>query len=279
MKNVGWTPPPVDLVETLSSYDTTTSAQSKIDNITNLIYPINSVQVFQNNIDPNTKFPSQKWELIDSTWNYTTLLNNYFQTSGLNLTVDNDGVKWLLLVSHNINSGSNYYSGQAQALSCSTSGKISNLYIFNRKHDILKNSKGQYEFKLEYPELGSGKKNQWRQTSNPLMMDNIAFGSQALYTSWPVHQSDGRPEWTFGLSLAGVLNPQCFLKGDLYCPYWWFAICSYQNYEGGIPGPGSVTKGYTNLYVRVPGLETSDNLLSTYNFLYNKGYKHWKRIA
>lgn len=279
MTGLGWQPPPIDIEKQLSLYDNTSTVTNKINNLINNIYPINSIQIFNNNINPNNYFSNQTWELLNDYFDDNTIINNYFNTTDLNITVDNNGIKWLLLVSHNINAGSNYYTNTAQALSCKTAGKISNLYLLNQEHNILKNSKGQYEFKLEYPGVSSTGKNQWRQTSNPLMFDNIAYGSQTISTTWNTYQEEAHPGWAQGIGLGGILNPQCLLKGDLYCPYWWFAICSFQNYEGGIPGPGSIISGYTNLYVRVPGLETTDNFLSNYNFLNNHNCKYWKRIS
>ena len=131
--------------------------------ICNILYPVGSIYTAGNeNINPNTLFPNTTWELTEAT-NDTDYVNNYFGTTNLKVITWTDGSKWIPLVSHNVNSGNNVYASKAEALQCATEGKISNLYILNKTHDILKNSNGAYEFILEYPSLNNY--NRWRQTS------------------------------------------------------------------------------------------------------------------
>jgi hypothetical protein len=72
----------------------------------------------------------------------------------------------------------------------------------------------------------------------------------------------------------------CLLSGS-QAGIWYYAICSYTNYNNGIPGPDEDHKitGYTNFSVRVIGLENSSLLDNHYNLLTDLGVKFWKRVA
>ena len=142
------------------------------------IYPIGSVFCASNGQDPNSLFGGA-WEKLVTSLSDNDVINTYFNTSDLTISTDANGYKWLLLVNHNVNSGNNVYSSVAEALHCDTTSKLSNLYLLQGTHDILKNSSGQYEFKLEYPELGTGC-NWWRQTSNPLTTYDTVSGYNAI---------------------------------------------------------------------------------------------------
>lgn len=272
----GYIPPPIDITETLKSYSTSAQINTILANKWKDIYPIGSVYCASNNENPNTLFGGQ-WEKLLDSLSDNEIINTYFNTTDLSIASDANGYKWLTLVNHNVNSGSNIYSSVAEALHCTTTSKLSNLYLLQGEHNILKNSSGQYEFKLEYPELGSGC-NQWRQTSNPLTTYDTVTGYTAIQTTYTGSNWGG-----ISLQNASInTKSSCLLSGCQNTNNWWFAICSYSNYNSGIPGPQSsqtVVKYNTVLSVRVPSLE-SNNFFNTGNFnlLTYNNIIYWKRV-
>ena len=105
-------------------------------------------------INPNNLFPGTSWQLIN-TINDKDYVNNYFGTSNLNVVTWTDGSKWVPLVLHNATGGTTVYASAAEALKCTNANKISNLYLFQREHNIFKDKSGFYEFILEYPGLNN----------------------------------------------------------------------------------------------------------------------------
>ena len=268
----GYIPPPIDLEETLKNYYTVSQVNNIVDNYWQELYPVGTIYSDKNN-DPNIIFGGT-WELVENELSDNELLNAYFGTSGLSVT-DIDGQKWLTLVSHHVNSGSRVFSSVAEALNCSTAGKISRLYLLQREHEIFKNNQGEYEFKLEYPELGINLKNQWRQTSNPLETCQSVDNYSPISISWSGDYFGGMSRQNANINT----KDSCLLSGCQYT-WWWYAVCSYTNYNNAIPGPNDIEiTGYTNFSVRVFGLENSSALDNHYNLLTQLGTKFWKRTA
>ena len=84
---------------------------------------------------------------------------------------------------------------------------------------------------FRYPELGAG--NEWKQTSNPMALASSGVtGYQAINIS-----SNGN--YWGGLEHN---NQLCLLDGSVgegSEATWWYAIGSFGDFQGGIPGPGS----------------------------------------
>ena len=104
-------------------------------------YPVGTIYKAKSGVNPNTLFSGTKWETIEEI-NDREYINNYFGTTNLEVITHNDGTKWVPIVQHCVDSGSTLYSGVAQAKQCTTVGKISNLYLFEKTHNIFKNSNG-----------------------------------------------------------------------------------------------------------------------------------------
>lgn len=235
-------------------------------------YPIGSIYKAYNNINPNTIFPGTTWQTVENI-NDQDYVNNYFGTTNLEVITHNDGSKWVPLVLHCVDKGATLYTA-AQAKQCATIGKISNLYLLEKTHDIFKNGNGQYEFILEYPEWQGW--NRWKQTSNPVTSYDSISGYSGVFIKW----SKG-----FNGMAQSPDTTYCFLDCSSVgsgSGNWWYAICSYRDYNSGIPGPnnGSTTSYYfTYLYVRVPSLEKTSNISDESSILNNINYIEWKRTA
>jgi len=115
--------------------------------------------------------------------------------------------------------------------------------LFSRLGDIesFRGSDNTFHFHLWYPELGAG--NEWKQTSNPMALASSGVtGYQAINIS-----SNGN--YWGGLEHN---NQLCLLDGSVgegSDATWWYAIGSFGDFQGGIPGPGSEVVHQVELYV------------------------------
>lgn len=255
-----------DILNMINSLDNYYNPKAFIDKT----YPVGTIYKAKSGIDPNALFGGTKWETVENISD-KEYINNYFGTTNLEVITHNDGTKWVPIVQHCVDSGSTLYSGVAQAKQCSTVGKISNLYLFEKTHNIFKNSNGQYEFILEYPEWQNW--NRWKQTSSPLA--NTITGYSAVKTTWS-------KSGFWGISISS--SPSATYLDCGGSNNWWYAICSFENYNNGIPGPeisanDTITKYFTYLYVRVPSLEKSNITTTNADILNQVNYIEWKRIS
>ena len=103
------------------------------------------------------------------------------------------------------------------------------------------NNTWKYEFLLEYPSLG--KYNRWRQTSNPLLVDQSVSGYSAIDISMTQNN------WG-GLALSSTKGTSCLIDGSPGATTWYYAIGQQAAYQGGIPANDpSVQEVY--LWVRI----------------------------
>lgn len=241
--------------------------------VCNILYPVGAIYTAGNDsINPNEMFPGTTWSLINNIED-TNYVNSYFGTTNLQVITWSDGSKWVPLVLHNVTNGTTVYSSVAQALNCATTNKISNLYLFQQPHDIFKDKNGFYEFILEYPSLNNY--NRWKQRSNPVLTYDCVANYIPIHIPWMDNYWGGISRNNFSLSST----TDTFLSGGQNTGNWWYAICSFQGYQGGIPGPNStVITTWTKFYVRVPQLEEENFLTDDYNLLKYLGCKYWKRV-
>lgn len=237
----------------------------KID-LLNSLYPIGCIYTTKGNINPSTILGG-KWEKVTDKLNGQQIVNTYFGVSDLVIHTESDGSKWLQLVSHNSNNGTTIYSSTAEALDCNTAGKKSDLWVLQTTHELLLNN-GHYEFLLRYPQIDATAYNRWIQTSNPFSLTNTSTGYQAIHIDWSGNSWGG-----MGLSGEYALLDCCNHTN------WWYAICPFDTYSGGNPGPGVVNPGYTNLYVRVPSIELDGTLIGNGNLISILGVEFWQRIS
>ena len=103
------------------------------------------------------------------------------------------------------------------------------------------NNTWKYEFLLEYPSLG--KYNRWRQTSNPLLVDQSVSGYSAVDISMTQNN------WG-GLALSSTKGTSTIIDGSPGNTTWYYAIGQQAAYQGGIPAnDSSVQEVY--LWVRI----------------------------
>ena len=178
-----------------------------------------------------------------------------------------DGAVWKKVFYHNSRNGTVLWTGgDAEALSSNTADKYS---ILGQLEDY-RNSSGQLEFLLEYPEMTGY--NRWLQTSNP------ATSSPHIVTGYtPV----GTPTWTTQswAGLARTMNSaNSFIDGNtalgtgttnwyysLGCRISWPTTAPY-----GIPGPNGTVQE-VELWVRIDNLP---NYKVAYGAVWKKVFYH-----
>lgn len=241
--------------------------------VCNTLYPIGALYMNDGNINPNNLFPGTSWQLIN-TINDKDYINNYFGTSNLDVVTWTDGSKWVPLVLHNATGGTTVYASAAEALQCTNSNKISNLYLFQREHNIFKDKSGFYEFILEYPGLNNYQR--WKQRSNPVLTYDAVANYIPIHIPWTAQYWGGMARHSASISSAS----STFLSGSINHGNWYYALCSFVNYSsGGIPGPGDFYSGWVKFYVRVSQLEEENFLTDDFNLLKHFGVKYWRRIG
>lgn len=113
---------------------------------------------------------------------------------------------------------------------------ICNYNLEEKRFSILQHipdltyEKGIYEYVLEYPDVPQYN-NQWSQTSLPWMLTNARATN---YTAISINAAGSSSEPFGGISLSssGSCKYDCQVGSS-----WWFALCSYSVYQGGVPGP------------------------------------------
>lgn len=107
-------------------------------------------------------------------------------------------------------------------------------YALFGKLDQLTYEPGVYQFILEYPGYSATKYNEWTQTSNPINYNNTVLGYNPIHIDY-----NGRTSSIYFNGISAVpSHDSCYIKS--YCGIvsdWWFAICSFTSYNGGVPGP------------------------------------------
>lgn len=261
----------------LTQLETLINALNNPLQVCNILYPVGAIYTAGNDsINPNTIFPGTSWSLINNVED-TNYVNSYFGTTNLEVITWDDGSKWVPLVLHNATGGSIVYSSVSEALQCTNSNKISNLYLFQKEHNIFKDINGFYEFILYYPGLNNYQR--WKQRSNPVLTYDAVANYIPIHIPWTDQRWGGMARNNLSLSSAS----NTFLSGTINHGNWYYALCSFVNYSsGGIPGPGSAKdcySGWVKFYVRVPQLEQENFLTDDYNLLKYLGCKYWKRVS
>ena len=113
--------------------------------------------------------------------------------------------------------------------------------IFSKLGDLeqFRSSDGSFHLYLYYPELGRG--NEWRQTSNPVTAHG---GGVTGYQ--PINISFDQNSWG-GLELN---NENCLLDGTVGDWQFWFAVGTFSDFNGGIPGGNNNVVHEVELYVQ-----------------------------
>ena len=154
-----------------------------------------------------------------------------------------DGAKWLRVFHHNNLNGKELWSSVSQS-------NLSDGYDTVHRQSILSylnnyQSKDGFEFLLEYSDLTGY--NRWKQSSNPLTITkNSSMKKVPGYT--PIKISWDSNGWA---GLAKSNNGTSLLDGSVGSNENFYAIGATSTWNGGIMGPGSVTKGSVDLWIRI----------------------------
>ena len=181
-----------------------------------------------------------------------TAPTEWIETTSLDLskvqTKRENGASWARVFYHNNRGGSTLFANETEAKSVDVSYKYSALGTL----DNYKDTTGNWEFMLQYPEI-KGKYNRWKQTGNPTTTtvangtgSETAPGYSAVHIDWNY-------DYWGGLTKSTAV--ETFLNGSVGKGTWFYAIGAYKGWYGGIPGPNdtAVFQG-TELWARVDTL-------------------------
>lgn len=154
-----------------------------------------------------------------------------------------DNATWLRVFHHNNLSGTQLWSSVSQS-------NLENGYDTLYRQSILaylndyKNEEG-FEFLLEYSDLTGY--NRWKQSVNPVVITKSSNmkavpGYASAKISWDSNGWGG---------LAKSSNGTALLDGSINSNNSFYAIGSTTSWNGGIMGPGVVSKGSVDLWVRI----------------------------
>lgn len=175
-----------------------------------------------------------------------------------------EGASWAKVFEHNNQSATVLFSTLDEAKKSNTVGKYSRLYLL----DYFKGSDGKYEFLLQYPDYSTTTYNRWKQTSNPCKEfvaettagTGVASGYTAVHIDWSGNYWGG-----LTLMKGDGSKSYTYLSGSVGHGNWWYAIGCFTAYNGGIPGPGAVITGRSQLWVRIDNLPKETKCLFTKN--------------
>ena len=205
---------------------------NRLDNIENALNTINlTLQDLNNRIITIEK-------QLDKNEKIKTFLN------GMATKQLPDGSNWCRIVYQNVGQGA-YFNNSEEALNANSMYKKSQLY---RLSDFRDNS-GKFEFMLCYPSYTSGY-NRWKQTPDPTSQIESTLG-QAAVNGYEEIQKNIPNSSNFKGILRSATSESCYIDGYTNHSNWWFAICSYSSYSGGIPGPENIViNSEVELWVR-----------------------------
>ena len=181
-----------------------------------------------------------------------TAPTEWIETTSLDLskvqTKRENGASWARVFYHNNRGGSTLFANETEAKSVDVSYKYSALGTL----DNYKDTTGNWEFMLQYPEI-KGKYNRWKQTGNPATTTIANGDGSANAPGYSAVHIDWNYDYWGGLTKSTA--PETFLNGSVGMGTWFYAIGAYKGWYGGIPGPNdtAVFQG-TELWARIDTL-------------------------
>lgn len=171
--------------------------------------------------------------------------------------IEKDGAKWVEVFYHNTNNNTEWFADEAEALHCTSQYKYSRLDCLEQ----YRQSDRKFEFLLEYPIEHPGEFNRWKQTDNPIKVQEIqttsgspANGYEAIHIDWSskgwggLLKSDSNNQYGLSTLLDGSTNHNNFF----------FSIGRYDtigstatNYNHVLPGPDTNPVTEVRLYARI----------------------------
>lgn len=217
------------------------------------------------NPGPNIKGQYKTFELNET-------FNEDVENSGATI-VDKYGAEWLEVFYHNNKSGTILFANEQEVLHTNSQYKFSIL-------DQLENFRGtdnKFEFLLEYPTEIPNKYNRWKQSDNPVevqeVIDNdtasttFANGYEAIHIDWTGQY------WGGLLRTAGSNADWTYIDGSVGHTNWHFSIGQMKEYfpsDPHLPGPAGTDnvgiKIYNDvhLYVRIDNLPNKNEIFRQY---------------
>ena len=183
--------------------------------------------------------------------------------------VDKYGAEWLEVFYHNTNNDTVYFTNEQEALHTNSQYKFSIL-------DQLENFRGtdnKFEFLLEYPVDLPNQYNRWKQSDNPVEIEEIienntyykANGYEETHIDWNTNGSSTAYEFSGLLKSNSNDNTWTLIDGSIGGGSWFYAIGCRASWYGGIPGPKSGTSmGEVHLYVRIDNLPNRNEIFRQY---------------
>ena len=181
-------------------------------------------------------------------------------TIGSNI-IEKDGAIWAEVFYHNTNNNSVWFKDTQEALHTNSQYKFSVLDHLEE----FRGEDGKFEFLLEYPVEFPGEYNRWKQTDNPIKIEDdrtdVDYVNNLYVNGYePIHIDWQDNRWS-GLIKNNNTNDS-LLDGTIG-KNWFYAVGSYRAWNGsgvtGIPGPylnnsaGSATTE-VRLYCRIDNL-------------------------
>ena len=217
------------------------------------------------NPGPNIKGQYKTFELNET-------FNEDVENSGATI-VDKYGAEWLEVFYHNCKNDKILFADVQEVLHTNSQYKFSIL-------DQLENFRGadnKFEFLLEYPTEIPNKYNRWKQSDNPVevqeVIDNdtasttFANGYEAIHIDWTGQY------WGGLLRTAGSNADWTYIDGSVGHTNWHFSIGQMKEYfpsDPHLPGPGYADTGVVriyndvHLYVRIDNLPNKNEIFRQY---------------
>ncbi len=221
-----------------------------------ILYAHWTINKYTLKIDPNGG-------IYNSTTSISTFSQNYYTTkaianptrtgytfAGWVATKEINGATWAQILYHFNDSGSQLF---ASSDNLSTQTK-NDFYRNSQFANLARYNLTSYEFLLQYSHISGY--NQWKQTSNPATTNNTISGYQAVSISWTDNA------WG-GIALSST-TASTFIDGSPGTGTWFYALGSYAEWSGGIPGPSAAEKQVTRLWLKTDS--TLSNLKPTASF-------------
>lgn len=217
------------------------------------------------NSGPNKQGQFRTFELNET-------FNEGVKNSGATI-VDKYGAEWLEVFYHNSVNGTVIFADEQEVLHTNSQNKFSIL-------DQLESFRGKdkkFEFLLEYPTDVPNQYNRWKQSDNPVevqeVIDNgtastvFASGYQAIHIDWTGQY------WGGLLRTAGPNATYSYIDGAVGHANWYYSIGQMKEYfpsDPHLPGPaysdnvGRIIHNDVHLYVRIDNLEDKNEIFRQY---------------
>ena len=154
--------------------------------------------------------------------------------------MDIEGGNWVRIFHHNVNTTVSWFENNSQAAECNVSSPMNNVkYSILSKLESFRDESGKFTFMLRYP--NEGKRNIWKQTSNP--NSETIKGYEAISIDYSENYWGGLEPDTGG---------NTYMDGSVGHGNWYYSIGSKVNYSSNsIPSGNNGATKEVELYVKI----------------------------